>query len=407
MFCANCGAESGQNGSFCQSCGKPLSASAPISQPSNAPGFTGFQTNPSTFPLGIEAMSPPFMIASNAPRAMKFIEAVKFGYQNYANFKGRASRSEYWFWVLHYWIAAIWLGLVSYVPVILNITDTPVQLGTLFLLGIFVPSIARATRRLHDINKSGALMLLGLIPIAGQIILLVWFCTDGDVGANRYGPGKSVDFSSIPNMNTDAGTPVINIDLPENGQVEVKKKALIPKYVFFAATATLLVFLLAVLQSHVQYGKLISAIEVSEEQMHEFNTEAEKVSDENTFGSPPSFNSAASQTIYENEIKELAELYDSRIRNAGQSISDISLMPWNFKHIDIQSKYLDHNSSWQMQLSTMSSDPYSELYWSDVSSTWTDFCKELKDGVPWYSFGRFDARIAEVCISDSDPGISS
>ena len=190
MFCASCGVESGQNGSFCQSCGKPLSASTPIS----APSFPSFQTNQPAFPLGIEAMSPPFMIASNAPRAMKFIEAVKFGYQNYANFKGRASRSEYWFWVLHYWIAAIWLGLVSYVPVFLSITDTPVQLGTIFFLGIFVPSIARATRRLHDINKSGALMLLGLIPIAGQIILLVWFCTDGDAGPNKYGPGKSPSF---------------------------------------------------------------------------------------------------------------------------------------------------------------------------------------------------------------------
>jgi uncharacterized membrane protein YhaH (DUF805 family) len=350
-------------------------------------------------------MSPPFMVASNAPRAMKFIEAVKFGYQNYANFKGRASRSEYWFWVLHYWIAVIWLGIVSYVPVILNITDTPVQLGTLFLLGIFVPSIARATRRLHDINKSGALMLLGLIPIVGQIILLVWFCKDGDVGANRYGPGKSVDFSSIPNLTTDAGTPVISIGLPENGQVEVKKKTHVPKYVFFAATATLLVFLLAVLQSHVQYGKLISAIEVSEVQMNEFNIEAQKVSDETTSGTSSGFNSSASQSIFESKIKELAERYYSRIRNAGKAIDDVTLMPWNIGVREVRSEYSDHNAFWQKRLFAKSSDPYTELYLSEVNSSWKVFCTALKDGVPWYSFGRFDARIAEVCISDSDPGI--
>jgi uncharacterized membrane protein YhaH (DUF805 family) len=407
MFCAKCGIEAGQNGSFCQSCGKPLSASAPASPLNSIPGVPSFQTNPSAFPLGIDAMSPPFMIASNAPRAMKFIEAVKFGYQNYANFKGRASRSEYWFWMLHYWIVAVWLGLVSYVPVILSISDMPIPLGTFFSLGVFVPSIARATRRLHDINKPGALILLGLIPIVGSILLIVWLSKKGDAGANRYGPAQLVDVNSINYFETDAGTPVINNDLLENGAVEVKKKSLLPKYSFFAVIATLLVLLLAVLQSHVQFGKLISAIEVSEAQMNEFNAEEQKVYDRTTYGAPLKFNSAESEIVFESEVKRLAGVYEPRILNAGRIVDNILLLPWNFKQRDIKSSYLNHNSSWQKQLFTKSSDPYSTMYSDDIYSTWTDFCKELKSGALWYLFGRFDSRIAEICISDSDPDLSN
>jgi uncharacterized membrane protein YhaH (DUF805 family) len=134
------------------------------------------------------------MIASNAPRPMKFVEAVQYGYQNYAKFKGRASRSEYWFWMLHFWLIYIPLSIVSAIPALLIDGGPTLPLAVFFSFGIFVPSIARATRRLHDINKPGSMMLLGLIPIVGSIILLVWFCKDGDLGANKYGPGKSPAF---------------------------------------------------------------------------------------------------------------------------------------------------------------------------------------------------------------------
>lgn len=197
MFCANCGVESGQNGSFCQSCGKPLNASAPISTPisaPSAPNFPSFQTNQPAFPLGFDAMTPPFMIASNAPRPMKFVEAVQYGYQNYAKFKGRASRSEYWFWFLHYVLAYIVLSIVSVIPSLLIDGMPTLPFAGLFFFGIFIPNIARTTRRLHDINKPGSMMLLSLIPIVGSILLIVWLSKKGDIGANTYGPGMSPTF---------------------------------------------------------------------------------------------------------------------------------------------------------------------------------------------------------------------
>jgi uncharacterized membrane protein YhaH (DUF805 family) len=191
MFCANCGVEAGLNGSFCQSCGKPLNANATSKSPNSLPSP---QVNPSEFASGSGQVSPSDEASRNAPKAMKFMEAVKFGYLNYANFKGRASRSQYWYWVLHYWIVSIALTVVSGISLFLASDGTAFPLGSLFFVGIFIPSIACATRRLHDINKSGALMLLGLIPIIGAIILLVWFCTPGDPGANRYGPGGGQTF---------------------------------------------------------------------------------------------------------------------------------------------------------------------------------------------------------------------
>jgi uncharacterized membrane protein YhaH (DUF805 family) len=61
------------------------------------------------------------------------------------------------------------------------------MLGTLYSLAVFVPSIAIGARRLHDINKTGWLQLIGIIPIIGWIILIVWAVTKGDVGPNTYG----------------------------------------------------------------------------------------------------------------------------------------------------------------------------------------------------------------------------
>ena len=111
---------------------------------------------------------------------MDFATAVKtVVMQKYANFSGRAMRSEYWWFILAYIIAYIVLAIVDYV--------LGVQLLTAILsLGLLIPSIAVGVRRLHDLDKSGWWLLLGLIPIVG-LVLLYWFCQPGTPGANQYG----------------------------------------------------------------------------------------------------------------------------------------------------------------------------------------------------------------------------
>jgi uncharacterized membrane protein YhaH (DUF805 family) len=61
---------------------------------------------------------------------------------------------------------------------------------SLFHLAVFLPSLALAVRRLHDLDRTGWWLLLALIPLIGEIILLIWFCTRGTVGPNRFGPDR-------------------------------------------------------------------------------------------------------------------------------------------------------------------------------------------------------------------------
>jgi uncharacterized membrane protein YhaH (DUF805 family) len=114
---------------------------------------------------------------------MDFGQAIKTCLNKYATFSGRAIRSEYWYFFL-------FLMIVNIVASVLDSTifgDMPVLylIATLVLL---VPSIAAGVRRLHDTDKSGWWLLLGLIPVIGAIVLIVFFCQRGTVGTNQFGP---------------------------------------------------------------------------------------------------------------------------------------------------------------------------------------------------------------------------
>lgn len=111
-----------------------------------------------------------------------FFDWVKKGLSNYANFKGRARRKEYWYFYLGSMIATL-IGLL--IDSMLGF-ETPVLYG-LMGLALFLPSLSVGVRRLHDINKSGWWMLIALIPIIGGILVLVWYCTDTKPNVNQWG----------------------------------------------------------------------------------------------------------------------------------------------------------------------------------------------------------------------------
>ena len=100
--------------------------------------------------------------------------------KNYANFSGRARRKEYWMFFLINIIISIIIGIVDG---LLGLEFSPDQgiLGTIYSLGLIVPSIAVAVRRMHDVNKSGWFCL---IPIYNFVLAV----TEGDNGSNKYGP---------------------------------------------------------------------------------------------------------------------------------------------------------------------------------------------------------------------------
>jgi uncharacterized membrane protein YhaH (DUF805 family) len=115
---------------------------------------------------------------------MNFTQAIASGFQNYVNFSGRAARSEFWFWTLFTVLASIATALVD-LAVFSGLGMSP--LNTLFSLGTFLPSLAVSVRRLHDLDRTGWWLLL-LLTLIGIILLIVWDCTKGTTGANRFGP---------------------------------------------------------------------------------------------------------------------------------------------------------------------------------------------------------------------------
>ncbi len=112
----------------------------------------------------------------------------KVVFENYANFSGRARRSEYWYFIL---VNIITLIIAAVLDNVLGLTFGMVPYGYIYVLvalAVFIPGLAVAVRRLHDVGKSGWFYFIVLIPLVGAIWLLVLFCTEGDRGENQYGP---------------------------------------------------------------------------------------------------------------------------------------------------------------------------------------------------------------------------
>ena len=107
---------------------------------------------------------------------------------NYANFQGRARRQEYWMFTLFNAIFIFALIIIS--GMLVEATDSPalMSLYLIYAIGVFIPSLAVAVRRLHDTGKSGWYYFISFIPLIGGIWLIVLLATEGDNGTNQYGP---------------------------------------------------------------------------------------------------------------------------------------------------------------------------------------------------------------------------
>ena len=113
-----------------------------------------------------------------------FLVAVK---QKYADFTGRATRSEYWYFVLFYLLLSAGLMIVD---ALLGWFNSELGVGVLsgiYTLALMIPSLSVTVRRLHDTGRSAWWLLLGLIPLIGGIVLLVFLVQDSQDGANRFG----------------------------------------------------------------------------------------------------------------------------------------------------------------------------------------------------------------------------
>jgi uncharacterized membrane protein YhaH (DUF805 family) len=116
---------------------------------------------------------------------MDFGQAITTGFKKYVTFGGRASRSEYWYWVLFTIIGSIVTATLDYA--MFSDNDFASPLNSIFGLVCFLPGFAVGVRRLHDIGKTGWWVLIAL-TIIGIIVLIVWACQKSDTGPNAYGP---------------------------------------------------------------------------------------------------------------------------------------------------------------------------------------------------------------------------
>jgi uncharacterized membrane protein YhaH (DUF805 family) len=106
---------------------------------------------------------------------MTFQESIKVCFSKYAEFSGRATRSEYWWYFLFIVLVSLGLSYISH------------TLSLLFSLATLLPSLAAATRRLHDTNRSGWWQLICLVPLIGAIVLIVFLAQEGKSAATIDG----------------------------------------------------------------------------------------------------------------------------------------------------------------------------------------------------------------------------
>ncbi len=114
---------------------------------------------------------------------MNFQDAIKSGFSNYVNFASRASRSEFWYWILFCLIA----GIITAVLDSVVFPDNDISpLNTLFTLAVIIPNFSVGARRLHDIDRTGWWQLIAF-SIIGIILLIYWWVQPSQAGANRFG----------------------------------------------------------------------------------------------------------------------------------------------------------------------------------------------------------------------------
>ncbi len=174
MYCKHCQKEVTPAGRSCPECGTVI---VELEKTMGAWDGGSLSVNPT-------AASSANLSAVPVNKKVGFGKAIKLMFKNYFNFSGRASKSEFWWaFLFNMIVSTVITGLASFLP--------PVAILS---LGLMIPGLSLSVRRLHDIGKNGWNILLGLIPLAGMIILIVYFVKDSD-GDNRWG---KVETQSAP-----------------------------------------------------------------------------------------------------------------------------------------------------------------------------------------------------------------
>ena len=116
---------------------------------------------------------------------MSFVDAIKSCFSQYVGFTGRARRSEFWFFYLFECLIGV---LFSILLSVTHYNTVVVVLYVIVCLALLLPGLAVMIRRLQDTGRKWTYIFMGLIPVAGSIILIVNCAKDSEPGTNAYGP---------------------------------------------------------------------------------------------------------------------------------------------------------------------------------------------------------------------------
>ena len=169
MKCHNCGHDNVEDAQFCGVCGTQQDQSAAsVSEVRSEAASRG---------------------SSGELPMVEFGEAIKLGFNNFANFSGRATRAELWWFYLLSVPSFFCLLIILAILAAISGSAAIGPIGYVFgILILGIPTLALSSRRLHDTGRSGWWYLLNFIPGVGAFFVIVWWCTKGDKGPNTYGP---------------------------------------------------------------------------------------------------------------------------------------------------------------------------------------------------------------------------
>ena len=137
--------------------------------------------------------------------------AIRKGFQNYINFEGRCRRSEFWYFTLFIYAITLLLLIIG-IAISWDSEDNDLvnfyfgYLIPFYSAGMLLPLLSSTFRRLHDIGKSGNYIFIALVPIFGEISLLILLCYDSEKGQNKFGPSPKYVTSDI-NCGTELLSP--------------------------------------------------------------------------------------------------------------------------------------------------------------------------------------------------------
>ncbi|WP_313522954.1 DUF805 domain-containing protein [Shinella sp.] len=115
--------------------------------------------------------------------------------RRYFDFKGRATRTEFWMFTLVVFIGGIVALILD--AALGNGQSGPPFITAIWIIPHYIPALAVAVRRLHDLDRTGWWVLIGIIPL-GALVLLVFYCQPSTPGANRFGMGQAGNGAQSP-----------------------------------------------------------------------------------------------------------------------------------------------------------------------------------------------------------------